>query len=257
MEIGEPEANENSKTFTDLNSMSNEATMTITTNSSSSPSRAQIANLLSDSTTITIINPTNSTSQSNNATSKLNKELQFLQAAISESGMSDMYQTFQINNTSSTNSQQPSLLLKSNNNFITITSNGIIQHDNLNLSQQEYQNVIQVTDGNIETVLQMQHELVEQQKEMKSIESETMEQLKLLQTNITKLAKKFESFEVLIANLNQLNNSNQLQNGPQIIQNGHSNLNTSNHNANMKTAKTTLNKIGSSIQQMKVRSYFS
>ena len=129
------------------------------------------------------------------------------------------------------------------------------------MSQHEYQNVIQVTDGNIETVLQMQNELVEQQKEMKSLESETMEQLKLLQTNIAKLAKKFESFETLIANLNQLNNNNN-NNGQQIIinQNGVANtLNTvsNSHHANLKTTKSSLNKMSTGIQQMKVRSYFS
>lgn len=151
-----------------------------------------------------------SASESSNLTSngaKLNKELQFLQTAISESGIQDLYQSFQINNLQQQQQQhhqtQPSLLLKSNNNFITITSNGIIQHDTLNLDQHEYQNVIQVSDMNIETILQMQHDLLEQQKELKTIEAETMEQLRLLHNNISKLAKKFDSFEIVISNLNE------------------------------------------------------
>lgn len=48
---------------------------------------------------------------------------------------------------------------------------------------------------NIETIMQMQCELIDQQKELKSIEMETIEQLKMLHRNVAVLAKKFEIFE--------------------------------------------------------------
>jgi hypothetical protein len=171
-----------SKDFTDLNSITS-----------------------SENANLTLLTSSN---HLNHHGAKLNKELQFLQTAISESGIQDLYQTFQINNLQQQQQQQqqqhtqPSLLLKSNNNFITITCNGIIQHDTLNLDQHEYQNVIQVSDMNIEAIVQMQHDLIEQQKELKTIEAETMEQLRLLHNNISKLAKKFDSFEIVIGNLN-------------------------------------------------------
>ena len=60
-------------------------------------------------------------------------------------------------------------------------------------------NIVSVSDVNIETILQMQCDLVEQQKELKSIELDTMEQLKLLQQNISKLTRKFDSFETTCA----------------------------------------------------------
>jgi hypothetical protein len=60
-------------------------------------------------------------------------------------------------------------------------------------------NIVSVSDLNIETILKMQCDLLEQQKELKSIELDTIEQLKLLQQNISKLARKFDSFETTCA----------------------------------------------------------
>lgn len=141
---------------------------------------------------------------------KINKELQFLQAAIGESGLiSDLFHTFQMSShtpTATATPSQPSLLLKSERSYATVTSSGaVIQHeDALALEQHEYQHVLEVSEAHMDTVLHMQSELVEQQKELRSIESETMEQLKLLHANIGKLAKKFDSFEVVISGLNGL-----------------------------------------------------
>ena len=60
-------------------------------------------------------------------------------------------------------------------------------------------NIVSVNDLNIETILKMQCDLLEQQKELKSIELDTIEQLKLLQQNISKLTRKFDSFETTCA----------------------------------------------------------
>jgi len=60
-------------------------------------------------------------------------------------------------------------------------------------------NIVSVSDLNIETILKMQCDLLEQQKELKSIELDTMEQLKLFQQNIRKLTRKFDSFETTCA----------------------------------------------------------
>ena len=51
---------------------------------------------------------------------------------------------------------------------------------------------------NIETILQMQCELLEQQKELKSIEMETMQQLRQLHENIHRLSRKFDAFENML-----------------------------------------------------------
>lgn len=182
-----------------------------------------------------------------------NKELQFLQTAISEAGISDFYQAYNNSNNNSNASlnttpnvsgagngaqDQPQILLKSSNNFVTITSSGMVQQPS-QIPTHLVNNVIAVSDSNIEAILQMQNEYLEHQKELKTIEGETMEQLRLLHQNIGRLAKKFDSFEAVIASLNSLS-----QNGSQAQANGLS--------SNIKSAKTTLNKINSSIQQIRV-----
>ncbi|RNA30158.1 hypothetical protein BpHYR1_000748 [Brachionus plicatilis] len=158
----------------------------------------------------------------NNTTNKLNKELQYLQKAINDAGLTDFYQTSSQNNDplASLTSQSP--LLSSNcfkTNYNYMTSNGTC----------------------VENVLKIQNELLEQQKELRNIEMETLEQLKLLQYNLNRLAKKFDSFEAVILN----NNSN--------ITNGLINSNFINTNNNLKTTKTNLNnKLNCPIQQIKV-----
>lgn len=133
---------------------------------------------------------------------KLTKDLQILQTAISEAGLNDVYQINQnspliIRNNSATHSTASSINNNNNgNSYITLTT----PTNNTNL--------VTVSDMNIETILQMQCELLEQQKELKNIEIETMEQLKLLHQNINRLAKKFDSFENVISNINKITPTN-------------------------------------------------
>jgi hypothetical protein len=51
-----------------------------------------------------------------------------------------------------------------------------------------------VTDYNLETIFHLQNDLINQQKELKSIEIETMEQVKQLHRNVTRLTRKFDEF---------------------------------------------------------------
>jgi hypothetical protein len=89
---------------------------------------------------------------------------------------------------------------------------------------------------NIETILQMQCELLDQQKELKNIELETMEHLRLLNQNISKLAKKFDSFEMTIAATN------------------HSSLNASNNNSNNSNAAIIANSFNAGINENQIDS---
>ena len=127
----------------------------------------------------------------------------------------------------------------------------MVHHDPaLTLNPQDYPNVLQVSDMHIEAILQMQNELVDQQKELKSIEGETMEQLRLLHQNISRLAKKFDSFEVVISNLNQQHNGFGLNGNQLLLQ--QQQLTAS----SLKSTKSSLNKLNNSIQQIKVRFMF-
>ncbi len=122
-------------------------------------------------------------------------------------------------------------------------------------------NIVTVSDLNIETILQMQCDLLEQQKELKTIELETMEQLRLLQQNISKLARKFDSFEYTCAthfptattntNSNNSNNNNNntstANNNTAGSINGLTNDNLAATNG-FKAAKNVFNKLNSSIR---------
>lgn len=160
-----------------------------------------------------------------NPSCKLNKELQYLQKAINDAGLTDFYQT----NNPQTNdplvhltNQSPllsSTCLKPSYNFMTSSN-----------------------DSCVDSVLKMQNELLEQQKELKNIEMETLEQLKLLQYNLNRLAKKFDSFENIILNNTHHNVTNSLIN-----------TNFLSTNNNLRVTKTNLsNKLNGSIQQIKV-----
>ena len=120
-----------------------------------------------------------------------NKEWQFLQTAINEAGLSDLYQTYS-NDITSPNGASNSSNLKPH--MYTSNSPSL---NSTNLSGHHYR--VTVNDMNIETILQMQCELLDQQKELKLIETDTLEQLRLLHTNISRLAKKFDSFEAIVA----------------------------------------------------------
>lgn len=158
----------------------------------------------------------------NNTTNKLNKELQYLQKAINDAGLTDFYQTSSQNNDPLVNltSQSPMLsstCIKPNYNYITSS------------------------DTCVENVLKIQNELLEQQKELRNIEMETLEQLKLLQHNLNRLAKKFDSFETVILNSTNSVNNNLI------------NSNFLNTNNNLKITKTNINnRLNCPIQQIKV-----
>ena len=144
----------------------------------------------------------------NRKSTNINKEWQFLQSAINEAGLTDFYQTY--NDLTSTSSTPTPRTTSSSQN----------------------PSVVSVNDMNIETILQMQCELLDQQKELKSIELETMDQLRLLQQNIGKLSKKFDNFE---SSLNSLYGSNSSIMNP------------------IKSAKNVFNKLNSTFgQQLKL-----
>lgn len=93
----------------------------------------------------------------------------------------------------------------------------------------------------------MQCELLDQQKELKTIELETMDHLRQLHQNISKLAGKFESFE------------QSLQTGGQYGMGGNSHMNEAigvghvGSNGGLRAAKNVFNKLNSTIgQQLKV-----
>ncbi|CAF0903866.1 unnamed protein product [Brachionus calyciflorus] len=174
----------------------------------------------------------------NNSTCKLNKELQFLQKAINDAGLTDFYQTSHTNDhlINLTNQQQQqqsqspllsSTCLKPSYNFMTSSTH-------------------EPTSNSIESVLKIQNELLEQQKELRSIEMETLEQLKLLQYNLNRLARKFDSFENIILNTTSNNN---------LMSTGLMNTNFLTTNNTLKMTKANLNNkltTGSTIQQIKV-----
>jgi hypothetical protein len=96
-----------------------------------------------------------------------NKDWQFIQTVLNESSsyLNDFNQQ-QINS-------------KCQNNFLTTSP--------LQLSTSLH-------DYNLEKIINLQNELTMEQKEIKSNEVKTMEQIKKLNQNVTKLTKKFEEF---------------------------------------------------------------
>ncbi len=145
--------------------------------------------------------PANSSSPSANK-SKSNKDWQFLQTAINEASLNDYYPEQTSSTVIKLNNLTP---LASNNNSTNTTitnptpSTPTTTTTTTNTTSIQANNIVSVSDVNIETILQMQCDLLEQQKELKSIELDTMEQLKLLQQNISKLTRKFDSFETTCA----------------------------------------------------------
>lgn len=198
------------------------------------------------------------------------KEWQFLQTAINEAGLTDFYQTY--NDLANTSCN----VVATNNNNITSLGNAKLtdgQHQVTSLSCGSNstpianQNVVTVSDLNIETILQMQCELLEQQKELKTIELETMEHLRQLHQNINKLSSKFECFELSLNG--QLNNTQLVQSSLNISPNNFNQFNNNMNNEssenchmtsnehqnfnNLKAAKNVFNKINSTIgQQLKL-----
>lgn len=146
-----------------------------TSNATPSPNNSLIILTTPAGASTSVASPLAKQKQTNNNNTK--QEWQFLQTALND----DFYTTNQDQTNNST-------VIKLNNlTPITLTTNAT--------ATATPQQIVTVSDLNIETILQMQCDLLEQQKELKTIELETMEQLRLLQQNISKLARKFDSFE--------------------------------------------------------------
>lgn len=171
----------------DLNDLSS-TDITVTTNSNSvsqltslNTSNQNLIILTANNTTPIATSASSPSINSKKAQNNHNKEWQFLQTAINEANLSDFYHS-------------PEQQQSANNSTSTV-----IKLNNLTTPVSTATNIVTVSDMNIETILQMQCDLLEQQKELKSIELETMEQLRLLQQNIGKLTRKFDSFETTCA----------------------------------------------------------
>lgn len=109
---------------------------------------------------------------------------------------------------------------------------------------------------NIETILQMQCELLDQQKELKTIELETMDHLRQLHQNISKLVSKFNLFEMSLQQSQSVPavnpNNSTFNNVINTSSNGNFQL-TNLENSGLKVAKNTFNKLNATIgQQLKV-----
>lgn len=112
---------------------------------------------------------------SKNLLKNSNQEWQFIQSTISDTSIAGIFEPCNHNNNNATLVPNQNITNFSNSNVIT--------------------NAITLTDLNVETILQMQCELLDHQRELKTIEMETIEQLKLLHRNVTRLAKKFDLLE--------------------------------------------------------------
>jgi esterase/lipase len=113
------------------------------------------------------------------------------------------------------------------------------QQNNVNNQQQQQQHVITVTNdmNKIEIVFEMQAQLCNQQKELKKMETDTMDQLRTLYSNLNRLATKFDAFETVVQSQgnNLINNSQRQQ-----------------LNSNIKSTKSSLNRINQSLSHSKV-----
>lgn len=95
----------------------------------------------------------------------------------------------------------------------------------------------------------MQCELLDQQKELKTIELETMDHLRQLHQNITKLAGKFESFEQSLQT-----GDRQCGVGGNGLMNEAIGMGHVGGSGGLRAAKNAFNKLNSAIgQQLKVR----
>ena len=171
----------------------------------------------------------NSISQNNNNNYRPGKDVQFLQNVLSEADLSDLYQTL-------TNSTD----LNTNN------TNGSKSSYSFSGNSQQVAQSQQSNEMTIENIMQMQTELLEQQKDLKAIENVTMDQLKLLQLNLTRLAKKFDSFENVV--FNHMSNSKVSKDNNSYF----THSNTLNSETKGLVAQLNLNKLSSSLQQIKV-----
>jgi hypothetical protein len=187
----------------------------------------------------------------------MNKELQFLQTAINEAGLGDFNQTMNNGATQANNNNNNNQLHHQQQQQQSQTNVSTSELTDTSSTTTTTPNVTTVittgaTTTNIETVLQMQCALLDQQKELKAIEYETMEQLKLLHQNLNRLAKKFDSFETFMGN-SKLNLTSP---GANVANSANSSFGTAvsgNKGANNKNNTTNcFSKLNNSIQQIKV-----
>jgi len=182
------------------------------------------------------------------------KEWQFLQTAINEAGLTDFYQTYnELTNSTGINAIQIPLNSSSIHSKFNNISSGSNNENEFSSMQQSSEQLASVSNHSIETILQMQSELLEQQKELKNIELETMDHLQQLHHNISRLASKFDLFELSLQT--QLNNN--LQHSFNNININMNQENQSNSTAGIKTVKNVFNKLNSTIgQHIKVSGHF-
>lgn len=182
-----------------------------------------------------------------NTSNSNQKEWQFLQTAINEAGLTDFYQTYNdLANGStvmSTQAQASGSSKFGNSSMSSSLAASPAPHQTAQL--------VTVTDLNIETILQMQCELLDQQKELKNIELETMDHLRQLHQNINRLASKLDSFELSFQGQNapgSTNFNNVINNGTNIS------ISQDNQSLNgLKAARNVFNKLNTTIgQQLKV-----
>jgi hypothetical protein len=190
---------------------------------------------LATSTPSHLINNNNGVDANNNSTNsmnnhRINKELQFLQSAINEADLSDLYQTL---TNASTSSNEMNTSASSSNNSISVNNN---IHAAKN-SYGSFQPGANSDHGDMSMIVQMQGELIDQHKELRSIEHQTMEQLRVLQMNLNRLARRFDSFECTV--LNHVSRATR-------------NLQPQQQPVEQRDARNNFNKMNNSMQQIKV-----
>lgn len=137
--------------------------------------------------------------------SKVSKELQFLQSAINEADLTDSYHSLNATTSQHTNLMAPqgSAMANSSSYSPAVAHHSYSYNNRYPSYHETHQTMLppptmqhHPSDStSIDYLFQMQHELASQQRELKIMEQHTSESLKLLHLNLTKLAKKFDSFE--------------------------------------------------------------
>jgi hypothetical protein len=233
------EARESSNSMQQLTNMSSTSNPTVSTPTS--------AHLSTHNTGMDVNNNTNTHHTMSNH--RINKELQFLQSAINEADLSDLYQT--LTNTSASSSNELNTSASSSNNSINA-------NNNIHSSSHHASKVAAASSGSggyassfqqhqhgepsdMNMIVQMQGELIDQHKELRTIEHQTMEQLRVLQSNLNRLAKRFDSFECTVLNhVSRASSRSQQQHQHQA-------------DAHRESSRNNLSKLNNSMQQIKVR----
>lgn len=169
------------RTYVDLSDL-NSASVSASSSASTATSAAETILQSSSPKAATVRQPSNSSTAKtalaavvnlDSSLARLNKELEILQSAINETGLTDVYHTTRASASA-------------------VTANGSAATSPLTL----------VTLGaspngtaNIESVLAMQCELLEHHKQLRQIEADELEQLKQLGENLCRLERKYDMLE--------------------------------------------------------------